>query len=391
VVDRAGAATVVWAGRWRGGYIWASRLPAGGTWGRPVAVGRGTDPRVAVQRNGAVTVAYITTRTGRTDGVSVVRRPPGGPWSDPTHLTRDVRAPGYDGPDGEGQYGAMNLELAVNARGAGVATWVWGSYDRNKPYRIQGSYRSGSGAWGPTRRLSEPLMQSLYSYRLELGIDRRGNVTLIWGGSARSALHSLRRVVGAGWQPAIEVATKVRDWNLTVDPRGNATALLTRRVEGSSTVAVAVRRADESGWRGPRRISIEGGRYSQLYPQMVVDARGTVSASWIRDDASVRYLRHPLGVPWPKPVTVGRATGVWATDVAVNAAGDVVVVWSGTRRPMTGRYRDHAAGWTRPFAMVAKGQPSADVNYDVTVGPSGAAFFVWTPGSTGPLLARTFR
>jgi hypothetical protein len=378
----------VWADSWRNGRIWAARRPAGGSWRAPVAVGRGADPKIGVQGTGRVTVAYITTRDGRTDGVSVVSRSPGGRWSTPRHLTQDRAAPGYQGPDGEGVYGATNLDLAVNIRGAAVVTWVWGSFDRVVPYRIQGAYRPAGGRWGTTAQLSARRTGSLY-YHLEVGIDRADRATLAWSVSEPSALLVRRRVEGRGWMATGRVARGVREWRLAVDPAGYVTVLMTRIIKDACVVDVAVRHAARS-WSEPIRIGVEGGRYARLGPEMVVDAGGTVSAVWSRGDSDVRYLRHRLGAPWRKPVTIAGPMQLWATDVAANPQGDVVVSWESGARPMTGRYRDHTTGWTQAFPMVRNGEPRPD-GYGLAVGPSGPAYLVWAPEGTGPLEARIFQ
>jgi hypothetical protein len=388
VVDRTGNATAVWAGNWRNGRIWTARRPAGGSWRAPVAVGWGADPKIGVQGNGAVTVAYITTRDGRTDGVSVVNRPPGGRWSTPRHLTQDRAAPGYQGPDGEGVYGATNLELAVNNRGAGVVTWVWGSFDRVVPYRIQGAYRPADGRWGTTAQLSSRRTGSLY-YHLEVGIDRADRVTLVWSVSEPSTLVVKRRVVGRGWTAPARPARRVREWDLAVDPAGDATILMTRTIKGACNVDVMVRRAAGS-WSTPIRVGVEGGQYTRPNPEVVVDTGGTVSAVWGRDYTDVRYLRHRLGDQWRKPVTIAGPLELWGSDVAVNQRGDVVAVWQSGARPMTGRYRDQGSGWTPAFPMVKNGEPRPD-GYGVAVGPSGLVFLVWAPEGTGPLKARVFQ
>lgn len=388
VVDREGNATAVWADAWRNGRIWAARRPAGKSWQAPVAVGRGADPLIAVQGNGALTVAYITTRDGRTDGVSVVRRPPGGPWWSPRHLTRDRRAPGYQGPDGEGQYGAVDLELAVNDRGVGIVAWAWGSFDRGKRYRVQGAYRPAGATWGATTQLSPQRRKSPY-FHIEAGINRAGTVTLAWSVAEPSPLTVRRRIVNRGWTAPVHAARRVRQWSLAVDRAGDATVLMTRTVDKACDVEVVVRRA-ASSWSSPKRIGVEGDRYCRPGPKIVVNAVGTVSAVWNRGDQDVRYLRHRLGARWQKPVTIAGPMQLWDTDVAVNPRGDVIAVWQSDVRRMTGRYRDGASGWTAPFPMVRNGEPRPD-GYGLAVGPRGAVYLVWAPEGTGPLKARVFR
>lgn len=367
-IDRAGNATVVWRSRrWPDGTIYAARRPAGGRWGRPVALGRGLEPRVAADRRGTVTVVWSRYRPGYTVGVMAARRPVGGPWGRAVPLSDDKRAH-YDlADDGEGTFGAGSVGLAVSPGGAVAVTWQWGSYDRDRPYRVQAVYRPAGGRWGRTARLTPANWSSL----VDSGIDADGNavVTFVTGDPNRvdtPVLSARRRVIGRGWTSPVTLLRGGSDAGvLTVDPAGNTVVISSRAGR-----ALAFRRPVNGTWGPPQVISPAG---VTVYPaDAVVDDGGTVTATWVRGNYRIDAVRRPVHGRWGAPVQLAVPSQYNRVGtMAVNGSGAIFVTWDHGEPGPRGAYRPAGGRWVNAFQVDVDDVPQTAMY------PGGDALLVW--------------
>lgn len=366
VVDSHGNTTVVWSQHWWRGPIRAVRRPVGGEWGRPITIARGgTAPIAAADARGNVTVVFQTNRRDRTTGVSAVRRVVNGGWQHPVHLSKDVNAPDY-GPHGwEGTFGAHRVDLAVNARGDAVVVWQWGSYDRDRPFRIESSYRPVGGAWSPLARLTKPN----WSEDPLVSIGPRGNATAVYDKLSR------RRVVGEGWRGPVPTGGTSSGADLVIDRWGTATFTFLDYRHGTTRVMVNRRPADTVVWPKPRRISPKGDDIRASFSQ-VQHPSGAISVAMQRQSGRIDVVRRPPGGPWPAPVQVSpTAPSASSPVVATNATEVLFVLWEDEKLGMRGRIRYPAGGWTPIFQVSPDTKYVTD--YEAGAYPNGDTLAVW--------------
>lgn len=386
-VDDAGATTVVWATRWRHGPIYASRRPPGGKWRDPIKIAVGTEPRVATDGDGNVTVLVETNRKGSTTGLAVVERPAGGSWRDPVRLSVDKPARYYTG-DGEGAYGAHRSDFQVNEAGDAVVVWQWGSADRSVPFRIEAVRRPAGGHWGDP----VPLTPRNWSEDPKVALDASGDATIVYGrgwNAGTSSMTARRFVVGHGWQVPERLARRnaASEWDVVSDRGGNTTVVFSRYRRGISTIH-AVRHPVGRSWVDRKRISPRGVNIWSASP--VVDAAGNVWVAWARRSGRIDATLRPAHAPWRAPTQVAPPErGGTSTAVEVNADGDLVVLWDeenadGDPQGLTARVRQHTGGWTPMFGVTAVPYPW----YDAAVYREGDVIVTWMTDRRGVDLRR---
>lgn len=365
VVDLYGNTTVVWSQHWWRGPIRAVRRPAGGEWGSPVTIAQGgTSPIAAADAQGNVTVVFQTNRHDRTTGVSAVRRLVNGGWQHPVPLSKDVNAPGYGPPNSEGTFGAHRLDLAVNPHGDTVVVWQWGSFDRDRPFRIESIYRPRGGTWGPLTRLTKPN----WSQNPHVAIGPGGNATAVYGRFSR------RRVVGQGWRGPVPTPGTSSGADLVIDRWGTATFTFPDYRHGTTRIMASRRPADTAAWPKPQRISPKGidifGSFSQ-----VQHPSGGISVAMQRQSGRIDVVRRPPGGPWRAPVQVSSPSPSAYSPpvVATNATEVLFVLWKDQNLGLQGRIRYPAGGWTPTFQV----SPDSVTDYEAGAYPNGDTLAVW--------------
>lgn len=377
-VDGRGTVTAVWATSSWPHRVVAVRRPAEGSWGTPRVRGRGYAPVVDADARGNVTVVWLNRREGFTDGVLAVRRPAGGVWSDPVRLTRDRSVPDYPS-GGEEPYGAADVDLAVNGRGAAVATWTWGSDDRDVPWRIQASVRPPAGLWAGPRDVTArgPVRHP------DVDIAADGTATLVYGrqpfGSPQ-ALVARRRIPGVGWTRPTTVTGEGYAHTLGVDRAGNATLAFS---PDFSRVRAAFRPAD-GRWRLPERISPAGAQVSDF--ALAVNAPGLALVAMGRSGGRVDVVERTPRTPWTDPQLVApRGEPVCEVLPALDDAGDAFVGWG--CYSLHGRYRPGGSTWTDPWTISPDSGVEVLESASVVVAPGGDVTVVWDQEEL-PLKAR---
>jgi hypothetical protein len=111
-VDRNGVTVVVWLDA-AAGRVLAAQAPPGGAFGAPVVLsgaGRARDPQVAVTASGAVVAAWIET-TGAGNAVLAAQRPAGGAFGPAVQVA-------------DASQGAFSPRLATTSAGETLVAWV---------------------------------------------------------------------------------------------------------------------------------------------------------------------------------------------------------------------------------------------------------------------------
>ncbi len=377
-VDGHGTVTAVWAtSAWPHRVVAARRLP-GGQWGTPRTLGRGHSPVVAADARGRVTVAWLSQRSGFTDGVLAARRPVGGPWTDPVRLTRDRAVAGYP-HDGEEPYGAVDVALAVNARGAAVVAWSWGSADRDVPWRIQAAVRPATGPWRAARDVT-PASGARFP---ELGIAADRTATVLYGrqpfGHPQQLL-ARRWEVGSGWTRPTTVAAEGYSHTVAVDRAGNAVAAFTPDFSG---VHAAYRPA-EARWREPEKVSPVGAQVDDF--ALAMNRPGKALIAMGRGAGRVDVVERTPRTAWSDPLMITpRGTSVCEVLPALDDAGDAFVGWG--CYALHGAYRVAGGSWTDPSTIAPDSGVEVLESAAAVVAPVGDVTVLWDQEEV-PLRAR---
>lgn len=366
VVDGSSNVTAVWADNVRRGPIRAVDLPAGGLgWGDPVIIGRGTDPQVAADANGNLTAVWNTNRRGWTTGVAGAFRPAGGDWQAPVRLSRDREARSYN-PYLEDPFGAGPVDLAVAPDGTAVAVWQWGSFERERPLRVQSVHRQGSGDWGDPVDVTDPN----WSGDPSVAIGATGSSVLVYAGRIDRPGSPLWARMGAPtgeWSTPTRLTRDGYMARVAVDAAGNALAVFS---EGFTTIRAAYRPA-AGPWQEAQSLSPAG--VDVEVAELALDGSGNATVVWSRSSGRVDLVTRPAGGDWSAPVMLAdRTTGGYAPALAVNASGDTFAMW-GTW-DLFARFTD-GGEWTGILPVTSKDQYVE--NRLAAVYPNGTVVVLW--------------
>ena len=339
-VDGQGVTTVAWQSTAFPPQVIVRQRFADGTWGKRTMVGQGVAPMIAADRRGVVTAVWITQHQGRSDGVAAARLTPSGDWSAPVPLSRDVAIPGY--VPGGIVHGASDLDVAVNARGAVVATWVWGGQEDGVPSRIQSAFRPPVGPW----RAAVDVTPASGADEPEVGIAADGTTTVVYGLQAfgePQKLVSRRRAATGRWGGPTVVAQEGYDHDVAVAGDGTTVALFT---PDFAQVRAATRHA-VGKWR-TRTISAPGAVVGDA--DLALNQKGRAVVAMEQESGRVDVVERAPGGSWSAPARVaGGGSSVSEVVVSLNAAGDTFVGW-GTYR-LDGKYRPAGGPWSRRYTV----------------------------------------
>ena len=212
--------------------------------------------------------------------------------------------------------------IAVNDDGVAVAVW---ERPGRAPGQLQAATRSAAGRWSRPRTIGKTGSTLVRrAARLDVAIDRRGNVVVIWAqvtnaAPRREVVLTARLRSGRSWSGPHILATVTSPRedmtvapegslkpSLELDRHGNAVALWTRlasTVEGGFVVETATMRAS-GRWSKPRMLGDNDGRVA-----LDVAETGEAMAAWITpSDAgtlpAVVAATRPRGGPWSQPEVV---------------------------------------------------------------------------------------
>ena len=319
-VDAKGNVTVVWAqtkdSSWT---VQAVERPAGGSWSAPVALstpaGQVASPQLAIAGTNVVAVWQ------RYDGKNLIaqaadRDPKTNAWSPPVSLSgsgRDAQGP----------------RIAVNAAGDAVA--VWASVGLSG-WSTQAAYRPHGGTWLP----AVPLQPSTVGTAApDVVIDGTGRATSVWAQTSGSGwrVWASSRGTDGTWPKAVAISGPDAAGSiapqLALEGNNDVIAVWSRKIGTSAVIESATRSAATGAWSPAQQLFPPGP--DALSPVIAVDKRGDGVLVWTsagQSGLSVVASLRPAGKAWGVPVVLATtATGALAPQVAMDARGDVLVVW----------------------------------------------------------------
>jgi hypothetical protein len=299
------------------------------------------EARVAVAPSGAAVVTWLA-RDGAAAVLQARRIEPDGARGPILDLSAAGRNP-------------ASPDVAIDA--AGAATVVWSDRGPTGTEEIVRARRiSAAGALERTIDLSPP---GLTAKVPEVEVTPSGVATVIWERPQAGTVH-LRRIDPTGGPGAtLDVSPAAYQADLAVDADGDA--YVAWAADGGADQIIKGRRVTAGGDLEDVDTLSDDETLS-FSPQVALDATGTPTVTWIREDDSIE-LRRGLGeVAVVAPAGIGDLLG----DLAVDAAGNATVVWIGPS----------GSSW----ATYLRRLPAT--------GPSGPVNDLWSGGSDhGPRLA----
>ncbi|HET6689457.1 MAG TPA: PKD domain-containing protein [Miltoncostaeaceae bacterium] len=291
--------------------------------------------------------------------------------------------PGYD------DWRVSDTDLALDARGNAVATWVYGTMSGSFLY---GSTRRANGAWTQAQTLSMPVWVGSYG----LGMDPDGKAIVAfpqndWGFVDGAAVARVRLPGGAwdaptpmvvradpGDQPSVQAA------DVAIEPSGRAVAVWSQSFDGASQVYASWRPVG-GPWSAPTLVSGVGtiGRV-----QVGIDGNGTATVAWLAGDDIYVAQAGWGSTTWPArtPIsTVAGGGGSGSNDMfalTVDRGGKPIVVWVEYGRT-NAAVKPVGGTWSAPKTLSGDGAASPTVTLD----ERGDAVAAWTRYSAGGAIA----
>lgn len=380
-LNARGDAVAVWRDRDTGQVTARVRPATSGTWGAPRALGRDSElyvpAAVAVDAQGNADVVWVgeqgaqrTVQASRYSSVS-------DRWSSPVAIS---------GPAVRGD----RPGLVLDAGGSATASWL--SYGDHGERGLHTAYRPAGQAWrAPVRVVRAQAETFIMAFDLAAGGDGTTLLTwsLVSGYWAEPvgtkpnpvSIHAALGRDGV-WQAPTTLAT-ARDGDgqpvAAVGATGLAAVGWRATEHGNGIVRVSMRRVGAPAWGPEAKLSFEDGQAEP--PQLGIDGHGNVTAIWKVTQVDVESSTLPAGSDvWPRPIVVsGPSESAGRITLAVNARGDSVAVWNtfGFFEAVVAAIRPAGAGtWSPP--VVVSGDGDVVRSEGVAIDAAGNSVVVWT-------------
>lgn len=278
--------------------------------------------------------------------------------------------------------------LAVDAQGNALALWVRSGDVWSNHYTV------GTG-WGTPHALETG---PVIAHSPRVAFDADGFATAVWiqdlamGGPT---VFANRYTPGVGWGTPAPIGTGTAQESgpqVAADAAGNAHALWHEH-DGARLRAWTSLYTPAGGW-GPAAL-LDNGDGNAFGSQLAVDAAGHAVAVWTQQ-TNLMASRYVPGTGWSVPAlletsNVGPAL---SSRVAMNAAGVAQVVWvqsDGVRENIWTTRFVPGAGWSTPVRV--EDEPEVAYGANVAIDPAGNAVAIWIQniGSTQRVNANVYR
>jgi hypothetical protein len=298
----------------------------------------------------------------------------------------DVSTPGTD---------ALVPVVAVDPRGDAMAVWA---QSMNKHWTVLAAKRTASRPWSPPRAISSDTNDAASP---QVATDAAGNAVAVWqwfdgqNSIIQSAAYDIRK---ARWSGPTNLSLSGRDSvapRLAVDDKGDAVAVWTTLSFAGWTVEAATRSAGGAWEKASDIITPVAGTAS---PTVAIDASGDVVVVWAATTGTawvVQASYRPSGGSWSAPADLSEPdrTESITPQVAIDQDGQAEVVWSGSSggNPVI-EQSARSAGGAWATARVISPAGVASVAPLISIGPSGDAAVVWTSsGKFGLVVTAAYR
>ena len=231
---------------------------------------------------------------------------------------------------------------------------------------------------GPTEFITFP----------DLAVNAVGNAVVVWPRAAggETTLEAIERPAGGEWSQPVPLSDPAEDEepgqaHVALDEAGNAVAIWMAFGGLDSAIRTVVRPAGGE-WSDPEDLSAVG--KSGSAPDLAMNAAGDAVAVWTGFDVtnqSIWAAVRPAGGEWSEPEPISAAgENSWSPRVGIDAAGNVTAVW----QPVVISGDDviqaaelPAGGeWSEPEPVSAAGENGRSPR--IAVNAAGAAVVAWS-------------
>jgi hypothetical protein len=279
----------------------------------------------------------------------------------------------------------------VNAAGDAIVVWnrEEGAVCPTEPASLScihivetASRNRGASAWQPPVEVGRPGIGN----RPRVAINDGGSAAILWVhdiGDDRVVQAKIRPGLTGTWPNANDLSgtpREVRNHAVALDAVGNAAAVWAQRDAATFYVVGDFRVAGRGYWEAPVALSSMSG-HASTGPSLAIAPNTFALAAWV-ENGQVRVAsgQATTGV-WDAPATLASGVGDGTdVDVAVNFAGDAVVVWSSVSAGVQAVVRPRGGGWSAPVRL------GSGTDVDVALDTTGNAVAVWLASHAGGVL-----
>jgi len=270
------------------------------------------------------------------------------------------------------------VEQQIDIDDNGNAIVVWRQHD-GESYKLWASwFVSELGEWRNTTMISKNVAEE-HAERPQIAMDSSGNAIAVWvsrenSGYVEPDIWANRFVPGIGWgiPSLIEMQNSSADIpKISIGQNGGAIAVW---YQGETIWANHFVKG--TGWSNP--MMIDQGNFAAYSPQIVTDNRGNATVVWTEfvDSGTVWSNRFNPQKGWGNPTILSEGGNTASPDLAVDADGNVFVVWAASDGLRWNLWASRFLGDTAPPLLEIDPLPSLTNNDTVRISGRGE------PGNT---------
>jgi hypothetical protein len=329
---------------------------------------------------GRALAVWLTLRPGSsiTNNLVASRYEPAGGWSAPQMLeTRDGDV--------------TRFELAMD-ESSGRAAVLWSQASDTSTSTAWSRHFDPAGGWTPEQALSSPTGRVAV---MSVGLDAQGNAVAAWSqlDGSRFNIWGSRGSVAGTWGNAqlienVDELSRI-DGNprIAVAPQGDAVVVW--QASGGTVANRGTwtnRYTAGGGWgTASHLVAVSGGSA----PDIAMDANGNAVMVWSQIDvvsasemyALVQAKRYQAGA-WGAPLRVAREPGansvLSTVHVKMNAAGAALVAWGQGDESIRATIAPAGGSWPAPSLVKPVGSRSAASGVRAAIDAQGNAFLAWS-------------
>jgi hypothetical protein len=298
--------------------------------------------------------------------VQAAIRPAGGTFSEHVDLT-------VAGED------SSKPQVAIAETGESIAVWEKPAGDGS--WRVQAAVRPASGSFSAPVDLS---VAGEDGFDPQVAMDRAGAAVAVWQSDNNRGVvvQAAARPAGGSFSAPVDVSTEGRAFNpqVAIDEAGAAVAVWEIESDRGVVVQAAVRPAGGS-FSAPVDVAVAGPNLFAA-PQVAINRAGDAVAVWADSSGGnsiVRAAVRPAGGSFSAPVSVSEpGESALEPQVALDQAGDAVVVWRGlsaTRWIVRAAVRAAGGAFSAPVDVSPTDQDSQGPQ--VAMDQAGDAVVAW--------------
>lgn len=247
------------------------------------------------------------------------------------------------------------LQVAVDPAGAAVA--VWTRQDDVGHWRVQTARHPVGGTWSSTSTLSAAGQSAMNP---DLAIDSAGSVSIVWERSDGTSprIQERHSTAGGAWSATVNLtapAEIVDHASVVIDGHGNTTVAWAAADAGVRRIETRHRPAG-AAWSQPSWVSAPGANNADV--DLAANAAGAVVAVWSRVDNNhwrTQAARRLSGGSWSTPVYLSGANeNALGPVLSVDAHGTAIAAWDDLAGPyyVVMASRQAAGGsWSAPQSL----------------------------------------